>query len=219
MRTLTRITFVLASFALSGAARAQAPLITSWIGTPSATSKIGYFVLDFNDVGPGPEVYTFGWHYEGSQTDSDFIVALQGALNGPGGFEQTGAPGSFISKLGYNNRTKFNDFGGNNSGEPNGFWNLWLGFDGQSWTSAQFGADLVTLSDTPVFTFNPFTNANELSGAQWHGWRWVGDFLIETAQPPRPVFASSAPEPAILPLMALALGTGYLALRRRAPRR
>jgi hypothetical protein len=190
-------------------ARAQEPVVAAWIGTPTTTSKVGYFVLDFDDPGPNPEVYTFGYYYEGTPTGRDFILALEGALTGANGFRQTGAANNFLTRLGYNGRAKFNDFAGNNSGDPNGFWNLWLGFDGLSWTSAQFGAADVTLSDTPVFRRNPFSGTDELAGAKWHGWRWLPDFTTGTARAPRPAFtvgSANAPEPSV----ALLVGLGGL---------
>ncbi|RYG86720.1 MAG: hypothetical protein EON58_21420, partial [Alphaproteobacteria bacterium] len=77
-KTLTALVAV--SFSLVGVAQAQ-PLISAFIGTPSATSKTAYFVLDFNDTGANPEIYAFGWYYEGNKTAADFPIALASALH------------------------------------------------------------------------------------------------------------------------------------------
>lgn len=192
------------------------PLISAYVGTQTATSRLGFLVLDFNDAGPNPERYAFGYYYEGNPSNATLLQLLQATLTGPNGFQQTGAANNRVSLLGYNNRVKFNDFAGNNSGEPNGYWNLWLGFDGVTWANSNFGTRDATFSDTPVFSTNPFSGTQELSGASWHGWRWVGDFNTETAQAPRTPLAASvaAPEPATA-LLLLPIVAGAVVRRRR----
>ena len=214
-RIFAALTALVLAFSVPLAAAYADPRITAYIGAHTATSHLGYFVLDFNAKIADQETYAFAWNYEGTKSDADFLVALQSALTGDKGFTQTGAELNFVTGIGFNGRSKFNDFAGHNSGEPNGYWNLWLGPDGTNWTSAQFGAADSTLNDTLVYSLNPFTGTQELSGAPWHGWRWVGDFNTEDALAPRtPVSAAAAPEPASL-LLAILGGTGLFALTRR----
>ncbi len=200
-----RAALVAASLSLVSLAHAD-PLISAFIGTPTATSKTAYFVMDFNDPGPKPEAYTFKWNYEGAKTAQDFPVALASALTGAKGFQQTGAAANFITSMGFNGRTLFNDFAGNNSGDPNGYWNLWLGFDGANWTNSQFGIATINLSNTPSYTFNSFTQQNELSSASWIGFRWASG----TAAAPRvPQAVTAVPETGTL---VLAFGGACLLL-------
>lgn len=203
---------VAASLSLCSVASA-APLITAFIGTPSPTSRQAFFVLDFNDSGANPETYAFGYNYEGSKTAQDFVLALADSVTGVPGFVQTGATNNFVTRFGYNGREKFNDFAGNNSGDPNGYWNLWLGFDGATWTNAQFGIADIALSDTPQFSTNPFSGTSELSSAKWTGFRWT----VGTAAAPRtPQIAVAVPESGTLLLAIIgAAGTGTLIVRRR----
>ena len=215
LRPFAALAALLLALCVASVAQAQ-PIISAFIGTPTATSKIGYFVLDFDDAGLTPETYAFGWNYEGTKTGADLIVALQDALTGANGFQQAGAESNFVTKLGYNGRSKFNDFGGNNSGDPNGYWNFWLGLDGANWTSSEFGVADITLSDTLIYKTNPFTGEESLAGASWLGGRWVKDFNTETAEAPRtPGIAVAAPEPATLGYEVLGAGCWVLGVRRK----
>lgn len=214
--TLRRIGIAVAILPLVLAAAHADPLISAWIGTQTSTSKVGYFVMDFNDTGANPETYAFGWNYEGTKTDADFIQELAASLTGTNGFVQEGIENNFLTKLGYSGREKFNDFGGNNSGDPDGFWSLWQGFDGLTWTSSQFGATDVRLSDTPLYTFNTFTGQNELSGSSWHGWRWEPEFAPDAPAPRTPLTGVVVPEAGtlVLGLMGIA-GAGLMARRHK----
>ena len=199
-----------ATFTISCAANA-APLITAFIGTPSPTTNTAYFVLDFNDTGANPEVYNFGWHYDGNKTASDFIVALGTSLTGANGFQQTGGEVGFVTRMGYNGRALFNDFGGNNSGDPNGYWNLWLGFDGATWTNSQFGASSITLSGTPTFDAS-----NKLTTASWTGWRWLRDFTTDTPAAPRTAQVAVVPEAGTFALLGVGCWVLSAARRKKA---
>ncbi len=208
MRSLFRLMIALSAVFLAIRIGYSQPLITTTIGDRTSTSKVGYFVLDFDDSGAKPETYAFAWNYEGTKTGTDFLLALQSALTGPKGFQQDGVVfpglGYAVQTIGYNGRNQSSDT------NPNGYWNLWLGIDGKNWTSSQFGSDSVILSDTPVFT------QNELSGSSWQGWRWVNDFNTDIAQAPRtPFLAAAAPEPGMIGYALLSLGCGVLTLRKK----
>lgn len=159
---------IAATISLCSVAHA-APLISAFIGTQTATSKTAYFVLDFNDPGPNPETYAFGWYYEPTKKAEEFPIALSQALTGTNGFQQEFTQysfGKFFDKFGYNNRAIDSNV------STDGYWHLWLGFDGNNWTDAQFGVSDVTLSDTAEFTASSFTGKPELSSASWIGYRW-----------------------------------------------
>lgn len=209
MRFAAKTAALLAAI-ISLCAVAQAePLISAFIGTQTPTSNTAYFVLDFNDPDPNPETYAFGWHYEGTKSAEEFPIALAETLTGVNGFQQefTQFPfGKFFTKLGYDGRAI-------DSNVSPGFWNLWLGFNGTDWTGAQFGVSDITLSDTPQFTFNPFTNANELSSASWIGFR----FDPGTAGAPRtPQQIVVVPEAGTLGLLSVGfVGMGVVVRRRR----
>lgn len=185
----------------------------------SVHAATGFFVLDFNDPAPNPETYTFQYNYTSTTSGADLIRGLEAALGGPSrpnGFVQTGAQNNFVTRLGYNGR----EIASNTPGNTFGYWNLWLSFDGTSWTSAQFGARDVTLSDVPVYSTNPFTGQQALSGAKYHGWRWVQDYRTESPQAPRTNAAiaavvTAAPEPGALALALCVVPTVALVRRRK----
>lgn len=202
-----------ATLSLCSMAQAE-PLISAFIGTQTATSKTAFFVLDFNDPGPNPETYAFGWHYEGTKTGADFAGALAASLTGANGFVEGRYSSGFVHTFGYNGRQK------SSLTEEFGYFSYWLGFDGSDWTGAQFGDQTTTLSDTPVFTFNTFTQRDELSGAKWHGWRWVNDYRTDIATAPRTPqqVAAVVPEAGTPELFAAGLAGMTLLVRRRVRR-
>lgn len=197
--------------ALPAVSHAQlTPVISAYVGTQTATSKVGYFVLDFNDAGPTPETYAFGYYYEGTPTDGNLLVLLQNSLTGPNGFQQAGAASNFVTLLGYNGRLHPTA-----QDSPNGYWNFWLSGNGSDWTSSQFGVQGIVFSDTLAYKPD-FSNNPALYAAPWHGARWVSNYLTETAQAPRTPLAAAvaAPEPGTIALL-LPIGLMFVARRRR----
>ncbi|MBC7808426.1 MAG: PEP-CTERM sorting domain-containing protein [Akkermansiaceae bacterium] len=199
------VALLAATISLCSAAQAE-PLISAFIGTQTTTSKLAYFVLDFNDPGPNPETYAFGWYYEGAKTGSDFVSELAGSLTGANGFVQTGASGGFITRMGYSGRV----LDGNVN--PVGYWNLWLGFDGTNWTNSELGSSSITLGDTPTFSSD-----GRLNSASWTGWRWVNDFNTDAPVAPRTPqqIVVAVPEPGVVTLFGAGLGVGFVLVRRR----
>lgn len=199
MRFSTTIATVCAATLCAGSLADAAPLITAFIGTPSAATKTAFFVLDFNDSGATPETYNFGWYYEGNKTGADFATALAGSLTGANGFTVSRYPSGFLQSFGYNGRVKDSEV------EKFGYFSYWLGFDGATWTESQFGDQGTTLSNTPVYSTNPSSSTSELSGASWHGWRWVNDYRTDSATAPRTAQVAVVPEGGTDGLLALGI--------------
>ncbi len=206
-----------ATVSLCSAAQAE-PLISAFIGTPTPTSKLAYFVLDFNDPGPNPETYAFGWHYEGTKTGDDYVQALAAELTGADGFVATLGSG-YYQGFGYNGRYHFNHFDpvfgqGSNTGEPNAFWNLWLGFDGATWVNSNFGVSSITLATAPP---DPLVPDNQLQTASWIGFRWNPDNAGAPRTPQQVV--AVVPEAGTFALLGTGLAIGTVLVRRRQGRR
>ncbi|MBC8136213.1 MAG: hypothetical protein H8F28_10030 [Fibrella sp.] len=200
-----------ATLSLCSVAHAE-PLISAFIGTQTQTSKTAYFVLDFNDPDPGPETYAFGWYYEGAKKAEEFPIALAESLTGANGFQQEFTQfsfGKFFTRFGYNGRAIDSNI------SMEGFWNLWLGFNGTDWTNSQFGVSDINLSDTPEFSINPFSGTSELSSASWIGFRWNPGDAVAPRTPQQ--VAVAVPETGTLVLFAAGFSALGVVVRHRRP--
>ncbi len=193
---LSRATLTIAlSLALLTTARAQTPQITAFVGTGSQTS---FMTLDFKDGVSNPVTYAFGYRYDGAKNSGDFLLALASGVPTFGATLQGSIGvglGRYVEGLSYGGRNKFNDFGGGNSGDPNGFWSLWTSSNGfTGWSESQVGID-----------------GRALTSGSWDGWSWTADFNNPSAPPQTPV---AAPEPSALALLGLGV-PGFFVIRRR----
>ncbi len=181
------------SLVLVSVARAQTPLVTAFVGTGSQTS---FLTLDFKDGVSNPVTYAFGYRYDGAKNSGDFLLALASGVPTFGATLQgTVGLGRYVEGLSFGGRNKFNDFGGGNSGDPNGFWSFWTSSDGfTGWSESQVGIDGRTLTN-----------------GSWDGWSWTADFNNPSIAPQTPV---AAPEPSALAFVGLGLA-GLGVFRRR----
>jgi len=183
--------------ALPIASHAQTPLIS---GTAGSGSNTYFFVMDFRDFS-APQEYAFT--YKSNSATLSFESILVGLDSVPtfNALISTGSPfGDSLDGLAYTGKTKFNDFAGSNSGEPNGFWSQWNSATGSSWTEDNSGI-----------------SGQIISAGQWAGASWTSDFNTVTNAAPRvPTGADAAPEPGALVLLASgALGVIVPIARRR----
>lgn len=199
--TLTSRTALLAAAfaALFAPAVHAEPLISGTAGTGANTF---FFTLDFRDFA-APQSYAFA--YKSSQSTVTFEQILNGLTAVPTFSIQTSqfaGLGTSLNGISYDGKTKFNVFGGSNSGEPNGYFSQWnspTGLDG-TWAQNNVGISLQTI------------NAGQYVGASW-----LSDFN-NAALPPRTpqVAAAAAPEPGSLALLLLGgTSAGGMVLARR----
>ena len=199
--------FAAAFAALFAPAVHAEPLISGTAGTGANTF---FFTLDFYDFA-APQSYAFA--YKSDQSTLTFEQILNGLTAVPTFSIQTSqfaGLGTSLNGISYDGKTKFNDFNGNNSGEPNGYFNQWrspTGLDG-TWTSNDENG----------------ISTQMISAGSYAGASWVSDFNTVRAAsvPPRTpqVAAVAAPEPGTLALLLLggtSAGATVLARRRRKP--
>lgn len=180
------------------AARAQEPLITAFAGTGANTY---FFVMDFRDFA-APQSYAFGLRSSASS------LTFQQVLDGLGAvptfttrISNSAQFGPSLNGLGFAGKEKFNVFGGENSGEPNGYWAQWNSPTGapNSWAFNDFGIGTQTVA-----------------AGQWVGASWTADFTTVADAPPRvPLAVNAAPEPGALGLIVAGAGAAFALVRRR----
>ena len=183
-----------AAFALAPAAHAD-PLLS---GTAGSGANTFFFTLDFRDFA-APQSYAFA--FKSDQSTLTFEQVLNGLTAVPTFSLQTSPTASFgtsLDGISYAGKTKFNVFGGANSGEPNGYFSQWsspTGLDG-TWAENQVGISFQTV------------NAGNYVGASW-----VSDFNNPALPPRTPqAAAAAAPEPGTLALLLMGGGTGAAGL-------
>jgi hypothetical protein len=198
MRTqISFLTSIATLAALATTAGAQTPNIS---GTAGSGSNTYFFVMDFRDFA-APQSYAFT--FKTNAASETFEQILQGLAPVPtfSSLIATGSQfGDSLNGLAYAGKTKFNDFAGNNSGEPNGYWSQWNGTDGATWSSDQVGI-----------------SSQSISAGQWAGASWTSDFNTVTDAAPRTPFltAGAAPEPTALALVIATLPLAGAAIIRR----
>ena len=187
----------LAILGLSSGARAQTPLLS---GTAGSGSNAYFFVMDFRDFAT-PQSYAF--KFLANATTETFEQILNGLAPVPT-FSTLIAPGTTfgdsLNGLTYAAKTKFNDFNGHNSGEPNGYWSQWNSSNGVSW-----------LSDNVGIT-NQSINAGQYVGASW-----LNDFNNTAVAPRTPFAIAAAPEPGTASLLLFSFSgvAAFVGRRRR----
>ena len=190
---------IIALAAASPVAHAQNPLISAFAGTGSNTY---FFAMDFRDFA-APQSCAFG--FRSNAASLTFQQILQGLAPVPTFSAQISVDPTFgasLNGLSYSGKTKFNDFAGNNSGEPNGYWSQWNSPNGINWNFDDFGI-----------------GGQSIGAGQWVGASWTSDFNTVTDAPPRvpQITSTAAPEPASCGLLVLGGGllSGQLCARRR----
>lgn len=160
--------------------------VRAWYGTGEHRAGL---VLQWND-GAEPQALAFGFRFDGPATGADMLLSIAQADPRLTVNAQEFSFGIFITQIAFEGR-----FG---SGSPDAFWQYWTqpipGDQLTGWASSNVGA-----SDRP------------LSDGSWDAWQF-GEFGLP-APSVTPVAAEPIPEPATL--LALALGAGLLARRRR----
>jgi hypothetical protein len=179
----------------AGAKTADAQIISAGSGANSY-----YFALDFRDFAT-PQFYTF--EYKSNSTSLLFSDVLQGLTSVPTFSIQTHVDPNFglsLDGIAYAGKTKFNDFNGNNSGEPNGYWSQWQSTNGTAWSYTDFGI-----------------GSQSVAAGQWVGASWTANFLTTTDTAPRVAASTGAAlEPGTFTLLSVGGITGAgIVLRRR----
>ena len=197
--------FAAAFAALFAPAVHAAPLISGTAGTGANTF---FFTLDFYDFA-APQSYAFA--YKSDQSTLTFEQILNGLTAVPTFSIQTSqfaGLGTSLNGISYDGKTKFNVFGGANSGEPNGYFSQWrspTGLDGD-W----------------IFNRDNGISSQPINAGQYAGASWLSDFRNAALPPRTPQVGTSAaaPEPGTLVLLLLggtSAGATVLARRRRKP--
>lgn len=191
-----------ASCLLLGVATGQAHAQVIFSGSAGTGANVYYFDLDFRDFS-APQYYAFKYFSNASTlTVADVLQGLTAVPTFTLITHTDPALGLSLDGLAFDGKTKYNDFAGNNSGQPNGYWSQWISLDNAaSWQYAASGIGTQTLN-----------------AGQWAGTSWTGDYLtVSDAAPRVPLASTAAPEPSTLALALVGL-IGAEGVRRRRRR-